>query len=682
MQVFKKTLSTLCLIIMVFGAALAQKADRAQEIRRMIWKKQGEQYQNTTIPEKWKNESAVILFQDYSHVYDGKGKRIEAENAYHLRIALLDKAAVKEYSEFSFNEKFNGRTSRRGLYRGVTYTGFRVIKEDGTEEIINLGEAVRIESEDGDNTKKIAIPNLQVGDIIDYYYYEEERLTLADYVHVFTPVVSTISADYPIVYLKKQFTVEKNFHISYKAVNGAPELQEEVNAKQRIFSLEARDLEKVEETEWMYANRSLPTIKFQVFYTKHGRAAQLPNFIGEEGSIKGSVTEDDIAKFIKKVLGQTFVFDQRSFEAYLKTQSLSAGSMSRVELAKEIYFYLYNERIGKNLESYYLGNIDYPGINDYLWIGLMEAAFIKNNIASYLLVVPDRVYSDHEDLLFLEELNYLIKVDNGEEDVYFSNFYLHPVVNQIPPDAQNVKAFESKLTSLSGRVYIGYANPSVEIVDIPAEPTTKNNSNVLSDVKLKEDMSGLIFDNSYMYTGLNRDYYQYRLLNLSEYLYDEYKIYGISSLAERVKKKNKATINDNIRGLKTRQEKNRLETLEGIVASDYALEEADITSFEVTSIGRRDNPLFSYDVKFSIEGLVKQAGPNYLLDAGLLVSTQREIAEKDRKDRKVDIYSSNPRSYDTAITVHIPEGYTVEGVDKLNMNVQNETGVLHWPLMR
>ena len=90
-------------------------------------------------------------------------------------------------------------------------------------------------------------------------------------------------------------------------------------------------------------------------------------------------------------------------------------------------------------------------------------------------------------------------------------------------------------------------------------------------------------------------------------------------------------------------------------------------------MGRYEEPQFEYKMSSTVPGLVQKAGPNYLLNAGMLVGAQKEIDEKD-KTRNIDVFMNSPRSYHNEITFEIPEGYTVEGLEKLTFNVDNETG--------
>ena len=56
-----------------------------------------------------------------------------------------------------------------------------------------------------------------------------------------------------------------------------------------------------------------------------------------------------------------------------------------------------------------------------------------------------------------------------------------------------------------------------------------------------------------------------------------------------------------------------------------------------------------------------------------MLTKQVEITKKE-KERKNNIYSNYPRSYENEIIFEIPDGYSAWGIEKLNKKVQNETG--------
>jgi hypothetical protein len=57
-----------------------------------------------------------------------------------------------------------------------TYIGVKIISSDSSENIINTDEEVLIKNEKDNKIGKLAIPGLEVGDILDYYIRVNKRL--------------------------------------------------------------------------------------------------------------------------------------------------------------------------------------------------------------------------------------------------------------------------------------------------------------------------------------------------------------------------------------------------------------------------------------------------------------------------------------------------------------------------
>jgi hypothetical protein len=85
------------------------------------------------------------------------------------------------------------------------------------------------------------------------------------------------------------------------------------------------------------------------------------------------------------------------------------------------------------------------------------------------------------------------------------------------------------------------------------------------------------------------------------------------------------------------------------------------------------SPATEYSDEFTVENLVKKAGPNLIVSAGHFIEKQTEIKDEDKK-RTRDVYMAYPRSFTYEISMQIPEGYGVEGLDNFNKTVENDLG--------
>ncbi len=101
---------------------------------------------------------------------------------------------------------------------------------------------------------------------------------------------------------------------------------------------------------------------------------------------------------------------------------------------------------------------------------------------------------------------------------------------------------------------------------------------------------------------------------------------------------------------------------------------ASYDKFELLQTGLwEDKPVLQYQDEFTAEGVLATNDPNYLLDAGKLISKQVDL-QKEEITRKDDIYMPYARSFIYTITVTIPQGYEVKGLENFTNNVVNTTG--------
>lgn len=184
------------LLLLVFLTASTFQAQNKEEIRDFFWGKTDAYKTATTIPDKYKNESAVVICKLEDYDYHKFGKSVTFRSAFRKRVKLNDQAAVTAFSEFNYSEKSNPR------YGAVikTVVGIKVIKPNGSETIIDTEkEAVTVDKE-----KRVAVPNLEIGDIIDFYNYSTESFS-STLEFGFDPEERTLGETYPVLNYKLSF---------------------------------------------------------------------------------------------------------------------------------------------------------------------------------------------------------------------------------------------------------------------------------------------------------------------------------------------------------------------------------------------------------------------------------------------------------------------------------------------
>ena len=129
---------TFCLL--AFSGQAAFVLDRGDEIQKEMWETTDKDFHVTDIPEKWKNESAVIIAKLHRFEYRKAVivAMLQDKQYNHYRIKLLDKNAVNRYSELTYPANQPGNAAAASGLR--VYAAFKVIKPD------EIGRAQRLNS--------------------------------------------------------------------------------------------------------------------------------------------------------------------------------------------------------------------------------------------------------------------------------------------------------------------------------------------------------------------------------------------------------------------------------------------------------------------------------------------------------------------------------------------------------
>ena len=155
-----------------------------KEVKQDVWGRNLPQFNNRKVSAQYKDESAVILARYEELTVDLSKKfnifafgNLKQNTATHLKrnlIKINDKAALDKFSTFDFrtyDRSFNELMLRED-HR--TVLGVKVIKPDGTVKEVSTDDYQDAnEGKKGQEKRtKLAVPDLQVGDLIDYFIYD------------------------------------------------------------------------------------------------------------------------------------------------------------------------------------------------------------------------------------------------------------------------------------------------------------------------------------------------------------------------------------------------------------------------------------------------------------------------------------------------------------------------------
>ena len=646
-------------------------AQKKAEVDELLWGKSDEYSKITEVPSKWKDESAVIIYKYYYYGYHKFGTSVKYTSAIRERIKLQDAAAVKDYSEFSFKDKFRSDKGY-GSKEGTGIFGIKIVKPNGKEIVIDVVK----EAKEIDKEKKIAISNLEIGDILDLYSYYTEPFNSKEALG-FDPVETTLGDYYPILNLKVSFKTENDFFLNFNTYNGAPELQEIKNkGGERQYVLEAKDIPKNEFPRWFYPLAEMPCYKFQVSFarsSKYEEAAYafLPK---KENIVKKNVSKEDVFEYYNDRFKPSG--DQSPMKDYVKNHQFSSDE----EKVREVYYFARHKFFTQFIEALIVEDQKLFSVfkyyqYDYVWYMNSQTQFInyfmkflKDNKIDYdLIVATGRENGSIDDLLIQRNANVLLRV-NTKKPIYLD--YYSPF--------SNTDIFDYNLEG--SKAYVMQVSKGKKIVDavnttLPETTAKDNLSKVVSNINITEDFSTLKVNRELQYLGHIKEDQQGYNVKFYDYVHEDYTKYVTESLNDRIKnKKERAKFIKEYDAFISKLKEKNLEKSKKDITEEFGFEIEDYTS-SITNTGRYGTmtPL-TINEKFTIKkDLIKKAGNNYILEIGKMLTKQVEITKKE-KERKNNIYSNYPRSYENEIIFEIPDGYSASGIEKLNKKVQNETG--------
>ncbi|CAM3768742.1 DUF3857 domain-containing protein [Flavobacterium gelidilacus] len=646
------------LTFLFLGLFFIANAQDNNKVKEFFWGANDTYKKVTTIPEKYKNESAVeiIKYEDYD--FHKFGKSVTFTSSYRKRIKLLDQAAVTEFSEFSFEKD------------GAV--GIKIIKPSGKEVEIDIEKEAKIV----DNYKKIAVSGLEIGDIIDFYsQYVSNSYSIEAF--GFDPVESTLGSTYPIMNYKLIFQTENDFFVNFNTYNGAPQLKEIPTKKgnERKYELEAQDIPKNDFPRWFLPLVELPCYKFQVFFARSGKFEERAEaFLPEKESIvKSVVSKEDIFNFYN-----TKFFPNGDIDVindFLKGKTFD----SQEDKVKAVYYFTRHQFYTRYVEAFVIdeAKIMYPfdlyGYNPTFFT--KEQPFInyfmqflkKNRIDYDIIVSTGRENGPIKDILIQSNTKILLKIYT-ENPIYFGLFTPYSSPEMFAYEIENTDAYALKV-SKNRKV------DDIESIKLPESTYKDNVSKVTTNISLASDFNTINVAKTSSLYGHNKEFEQESKILFYDYVNEDYEKYGTKPLLDMVSnKKKKEQYKKEYEALIKKIKDNKNEKFKTEAEQEYGIK-LDKHELVIKNNGRfgKNDPL-TYDEKFVItNSLIKKAGPNYIFEIGKFISSQVDIEDKESK-RTNNIYSIFPRSYEYTINLDIPEGYSVAGLEKINVSVENVTG--------
>ena len=659
-KVIRVVFSILLVQLFTLSVNADEKADYlklAQKVRHEVWSSTPADFQKRTVPDRYKNASAVILsyYRELSTDYYRKAtadlvlnlrltRQIDCTDMERMLIQINDKKALKDYSEFTFKTK--SRKWTWGYHHKTqTVLGIRVIKKNGNVQEVSLDDYVDVKEgkNDKDLSQKIAVPGLEVGDCIDVFSLDQ----IDTQEQQLDPFYFVLRQDEPVLYTKVHCVLDQSLATVYRTMNGAPDFTQTTDKdKNAVLDMVMDKPVDAESSIWYNSLEQSPFIEMYITPTK-SKVAVVENAMRKKG-VRGNpdvtpILQDDW-KLLKSNVSKGGYSPAGLPSTYKSVfKSAKKEGMSAEEKADRIYSF------------------------EYVSGGSSQRAF--NTVANYLRKLGVEIEMGITTPFGALPVDKLINYNStswffrlkGTDMYYFPGTY-PKVASEIPYIYQGRKA---------------YMQDSEEQITIPVSQAEDNKS--VNDMVVKLDGTKLDISRKVTYSGEQKMYGQ-SLVSPDNTLfgssqleaYWRYLKYDDKDPYSCYTKKESAEL----KGAFNEYRKNAIDPFKAEISSYHDGDPVQVGGYGVDCVGiRRDSSNFVYHVDYVMDGMVKRAGNNYLLSVGKLIGSSLKLEGKDR-ERIDDVWRKMAFVDEWNIEIPLPQGYKVsaEALKKIETSVANECG--------
>jgi hypothetical protein len=653
--------------------------EEAETLRKEVWGWSKPEFNVRTIPAEYANSSKVIIARHQEISVDSKKKKRSYTELLLLEIVreaikVNDKSSVAEHSEIEFTQLERSYFLNTNNTTKV-FVGIRIIKPDGSMKEINPDDVVLTRNESTKKEAKLAIPDLQVGDIIDYFIAKKRNLPqvfVDDNVATYT---FSLFDDAPIMNYSIHCEMGKKFAVEYRCYNGAQDFKTSKGEDDdNILDIVKKNIPTYSESGlWTAIYRQLPIIRMNILVGS--TSARKPGEVYKNQSAGEFVEDKKNSIAYSKRINYQYKLDMGIIGDYYKNVMKNKKNMTPDSLLKEMY-YMYRFRVLLDV-----GNGDFESVVNRHNLSYNENVIAFNygyflneaDIENKLVLLTARQQPAMNEIMNSNEISLLLATQSPAARI-FSFDDLYAPFSTIPYYFENAK--QTVTLDIKGRKEYNSKDFDEGKMDLPGTTADKNARIENLALSLSSDGTTLAVNRTTTLKGYYKRDVQKQLILFEDYHAAERKIFGVQQ-----------TLFDQMNGdKKTKKFGEELQTAFDLARAKnkdafkaeakewFEQEITELTDHKVVNMGvRHTKPDFVYSSKFRIGGLVKKAGNNYIIDIGKLQGSPLQI-KPDQRKRTLDIYMPFARSLQTDIIIQIPDGYTAEGITNLNKKVENETG--------
>jgi len=628
-------------------------------------------FNSIEVPAAYTKEPVVILCQKFYFSFL-KGKLLSnmvaagsgVKGIIRKKVKIQDQSAIEDFSEFYFQSS--------------EVMGITLIKADGAATVIETKDAIKVETEvpsfyrsgfQNSAYYKIAIPNLEVGDIIDFYtVYQEAREESIS-------IMTTLPETYPIVQQSFIIDIGKGWNFYYRSLNGAPEFvkQQETgrdnsglkDKKTLRYVLNDTNQSSHKYERWDYGLLTEPTIKFIAFRSP-------AEFMTGDATIKNV----KIDKF-RPLLGRevnSMVLQMpgvRTAEAKQEWKYLSEKELPEI-IYKQLRYQILgtDDRDIESLEETY--NLDlYGSMKSSYFISIFKHFLDKYKVPNELIYAVPKAYGAIDVALTEYEAELGIHVTSIDQYYFAPDNYTKP--GEIWAYLDQAAILKLQLNRSSK---YGTALKTARTGFLPKQTPKDNLQETFLEMTFSEDLNEQEVSAKIDFHNVYRHRHARLFLFNTDYRAADRELYNLSKskkmyyMSKKIAREAAKTAAKKTVDKKTEKESIKIKAIERFFKEDYSIKK--LNSYEVLNDGRNGPDPLQVVMDFTSEDLVQKAGKNYIFSLGSFIGEQVALEKEEIQERTKDIQFGYAKLINNTIKVTIPEGYTIDGLDALKFNIDND----------
>jgi hypothetical protein len=649
--------------------------------------------------DKWPNESAVILCQKTMFGFDKKGvsagkrigrniwgaifalptfgaslflanarneTKILVEETERRRILLRDKFALDQYSVLYFRLNAEGDVFAA-----------RVIKRDNSVQPVAINDAVRV-----DDVKsipsvfrsytdqrfgtyyrplyfKIAVPDLEEGDIIEYEFKNFNTQAYASNPNYkeFDPVYYVCNREMPVArQIIEVVTEDDKYYIGYRSLKGAPDFSQKSSGGKRVYRWVDDNREKLVDTRYVNEFVEQPSVKFQVIYARNSSKSFV--WFKDETDMKRDLSNEELGDKVK-----TFWFNPGKLQS---TGDYTSGLRASISTTiSAMYKAMKKKGITDASEEDYVrkayysirAQTLYSNWSDFAFAKVLSGLLEEKRIPHEVIVTTSNMRTQLSKVAFTQEIAWVIK--------YKGKYYCNPDEHLNPEEVP---------VYLSGNACIrfNYSDEKSSVADvIPVSDTTTNIIATQINATLDPTMVNLVIDKTVEAKGLIKNDIIDDIVALTPFMESDYRNYDGTSMWEGMSSEGQTKAMEEFTKEKKEWKEEKPKMMKALAENEYDTKVEKYDNFRLEQDGRNSRKKFiRYNEDFTLSGLTAVAGSDVVVSLSVLVGSQPKIT-KDERNRTVPINVQYARKLLWHIVMPVPDGYSVKGIDGLNKQLDN-----------